>query len=188
MSRRQAAAWLRRPRHEVRRIVVAVGTAPLRAQQGFSATGTWCRHPFSPFGVAVAQQVDQRVFAVYKLYLACAAAKVEVAREVGWRQWGTGSATFECNQGIAVRRKRQRAEVDSAPVFAEHVGIIKTPAYQRLRLSAAVEQLDKIRVVGAAALTSVAVDLRDADAAPRRGAIGMSPGKRGRHADRQDCE
>jgi len=188
MSRCLAVAWLRRLRHEIRCVVIAVGTALIKAQQSLPAAGAGSRRAFGPFGVAVAQEVNQRVFAVHKLNFACAAAQIEITRYVGWRQGCAGRAAFECNQAVAVRWQRQCAEIDCAPVFAVYIRIVKPPATQRLSVAAAIEQLDKIGIIGAAALAAVPVDLRNADTAAVICAIGLSPSKSGCCAGQQDYE
>lgn len=188
MSRCLAVPWLRRFGHEVRRVVVAIGTAPICAQQGFAIPGAGSRRAFGPFRVPVAQEVNQRVFGVHKLHFARAAAQIEIAHDVGWRQWCAAGAAFECNQAVAVRWQCQCAEIDGAPVFAVHVRIVKPPATQRLSVAAAIEQLDKIGIIGAAALAAVPVDLRNADTAAVICAIGLSPSKSGCCAGQQDYE
>ncbi len=188
MSRCLAVAWLRRLRHKIRCVVIAVGTALVNAQQSLPTAGAGSRCAFGPFGVAVAQEVNQRVFAVHKLHFACAAAQIEITRYVGRRQGCAGRAAFECNQAVAVRWQRQCAEIDCAPVFAVYIRIVKPPATQRLGVAAAIEQLDKIGVKGAAALAPVPVDLRNADAAAGGCAVGLSPSKIGCCAGKHNYE
>jgi hypothetical protein len=173
---------------EVGCIIVTIPAAAVQAQQRRAGCCAWRRCAFCPFGAAVAHQVDQGIFAIDELQLAIAAAQVEIVRQVYCWQARAGSSTLEADQRVPVRRQRQRAEINCAPIFAVHVGIVQPPTHQRFWLVATIEKFDKVGVIVAAALAAVAVNLRQAHGAAGGSAISGPRGENGAFGSDQDQE